>query len=96
MLKEQIEGKMQDIFGEISHEDLTEDLRIVASTCGIETVRNLLRNCAGMSIYIPRISRLDQFIVRYIRESRGKSFKQIARELGVSEQYIKRLFKSMR
>ncbi len=95
-IKKQIEVEMQDIFAQIKQEDLTEDLQMVASSCGIETVRNLLRNCAGMSIYVPRISRLDHFIMRYIRESRGKSFKQIASELGVSEQYIKRLFKSMR
>ncbi len=85
---------MNDIFSKIEQSDLTDDLQIIAEVCGIETVRSLLRNCGGMSIYVPKISRLDNFVFRYMKENKEKTFKQIARELGVSEQYIKKLFRN--
>ncbi|ROL56277.1 hypothetical protein D9V84_08900 [Bacteroidetes/Chlorobi group bacterium Naka2016] len=87
---------MKDIFSKVEVEDLTDDLKLVANACGIETARNLLRHCAGMSIYIPKIARLDKFIERYIKENSTKNFKIIANELGVTEQFIKKLFRQMR
>lgn len=88
--------RAKDIYSKIEIEDLTEDLKLVAQACGIETVRTLLRFCAGLSIYVPKIARLDRFIVRYIRENSDKNFKLIASELGVTEQFIKKLFREMR
>lgn len=85
-----------DIFERITKDDLTNDLKILADTCGIEVVQNLLRNCAGLTIYVPKISHLDKFIIRYIRENSYKSFKLIAKELGVSEQHIRNVFRSFR
>lgn len=71
--------KKQDIFAKITKEDLANALLIVANTCRIEVVRELLRHCAGLTIYIPKISYLDKFISRYIRENSEKNFKIIAR-----------------
>lgn len=88
--------KRADIFGKIMQEDLTNDLQIVAETCGIEVVQNLLRNCSGLTIYVPKISHLDRFILRYVRENSHKSFKVIARELGVTEQHIRNIFRNIR
>lgn len=85
-----------DIFERITKDDLTNDLKILADTCGIEVVQNLLRNCASLTIYVPKISHLDKFIIRYIRENSYKSFKLIAKELGVSEQHIRNVFRSFR
>jgi len=85
--------KEKDIFSKVEYQDLTEDLKLIADSCGIETVRALLRYCAGISIYIPRIARLDKFILRYIQENSSKPFKLIASELGVTEQFIKKLFR---
>lgn len=85
--------KFKDVFTKVEIEDLTDDLKLVANACGIETVRNLLRNCAGISIYVPKLARLDKFIRRYIKENSNKPFKQIASELGVTEQFIKKLFR---
>ncbi|MGB9771852.1 MAG: Mor transcription activator family protein [Candidatus Kapaibacteriota bacterium] len=88
--------KLKDIFSKVEIEDLTEDLKLIANSCGIDTVRILLRYCSGMSIYIPKIARLERFIERYIKENSSKNFKQIASELGVTEQFIKKLFKEMK
>lgn len=85
--------RTNDVFTKVEIEDLTDDLKLVAHACGIETVRNLLRNCAGISIYVPKIARLDNFVRRYIKENSDKPFKQIASELGVTEQFIKKLFR---
>lgn len=84
-----------DIYSKLEVEDLTEDLKLFAMSCGIETVRSLMKNCAGLSIYIPKLARLDRFIMKYIRANSQKSFKEIARDLGVTEQHIKRLFREM-
>lgn len=85
-----------DVFTKLEISDLTDDLKLIANACGIDTVRMLLRYCAGMSIYIPKLARLDKFILRYIRENSDKSFKQIATELGVTEQFVKKLFRQMK
>ncbi|ROL60154.1 hypothetical protein D9V87_02915 [Bacteroidetes/Chlorobi group bacterium MS-B_bin-24] len=85
----------KDIYSQLEIEDLTEDLKLVAMACGIDTVRELMKHCSGLSIYIPKLARLDKFIVRYIRENSEKSFKEIARDLGVTEQHVKRLFREM-
>lgn len=65
----------QDIFAQITKEDLTNELLIVANSCGIEVVRELLRNCAGVTIYVPKVSYLNKFISRYIRENLDKNLK---------------------
>ncbi|MCX7880413.1 MAG: hypothetical protein N2517_07105 [Ignavibacteria bacterium] len=90
-----MEGK-NDVLSKLELEDLTDDLKLVASACGLDTVRQLLRNCPGMSIYVPKLSRLERFIVKYIKQNPEKSFKMLAKELGVTEQHIKRLFRESR
>lgn len=81
---------MKDQFDEILYEDLTEDLKLLADYCGIELVRKAMRELSGMNFYIPKISRLDNFMIRYLRENRSKSRKEIAKFLNVSEQYLKK------
>jgi len=78
-----------DIYDKISREDLTEELLLISDICGIETVQLLLRHFSGMSFYIPKISRLDGFIIKYLEDNSAKSCKEIANELSVSEQYIR-------
>lgn len=83
--------KMKDIYEKIEPEDLTEDLGLIASVVGIEVIRDLLRNLQGAYLYIPKISRLEKFVVRYFNQNPDKSMKQIAVELGVSTQYLWKL-----
>ncbi|MGQ9819248.1 MAG: hypothetical protein ACUVQ1_04900 [Candidatus Kapaibacteriales bacterium] len=86
----------KDIFAQIIEDDLTNDLLIIANSCGIEVAGDLLRNCAGITIYVPKVSHLEKFISRYIRENLDKNFKIIAPELGVSEQHIRNIFRNNR
>ncbi len=82
---------MKDIYEKIEIQDLTDDLELIASVVGIDVLRNLLRNLQGAYIYIPKISRLEKFVVRYLNQNNHKSLKQIAVELGVSTQYLWKL-----
>lgn len=81
---------MKDQYDEIQYDDLTDDLMIMAEHCGIDAVRQMLRELPGMSFYIPRISRLDKFISRFTKENRDKSRKEIAKKLRVTEQFLKK------
>ena len=71
---------MNDIIEQIRVNELTPDLQMVAETCGMEAVRQLLKNMAGLNFYIPKLSRFETFIERYMRQEPGKSIKQIAKE----------------
>jgi len=44
--------------------------------------------------YVPKLSRIDPFMKKYLLENNDKSIKQLALELKVSEQHLKRLIKS--
>ncbi len=82
---------MKDIYEKIEIGDLTEDLELIANAVGIDVLRNLLRNLQGAYLYIPKISRLEKFVVRYLNQNQNKTMKQIAVELGVSTQYLWKL-----
>jgi len=82
---------MKDIYEKIEASDLTEDLELAANVVGIEVIRNFLRNFQGAYFYIPKISRLEKFVIRYMNENPHKSIKQLAIELGVSAQYLWKL-----
>ena len=81
----------KDVFDLISESDLTADLKLLSDVCGIETVKTLLRNLNGLSFYIPKISHLDTLVIKYYQLNKEKSYKIIAKELGVSEPYLKNL-----
>lgn len=82
---------MKDIYDNIQIEDLTDDLELIATVVGIDTLRNLMRKLQGAYLYIPKISRLEKFVIRYLQENQDKSLKQVAVELGVSTQYLWKL-----
>ena len=78
-----------DIYDQINREDLTDDLQLIESICGMDTVRILLREMGGIQIYVPKLTRLDNFINKYLKENSHKSYKSMARQLKVSEQFLK-------
>jgi len=84
---------MENVFDLLSESDLTPDLKILLNVCGIETVKTILKNLAGLSFYVPGISHLDTLVMKYISKYPEKTYKQIAFDLGVSEPYLKSLKK---
>ena len=75
----------------IAFEELTPDLQFVADKCGFNTVLELLKNLQGTNIYIPKMAKLTDYVIRYIKVNSNKKTKQLADELGVSENYIRKL-----
>ena len=84
---------MPDVYDHIDIDDLTEDLQLIAEICGMEAIRNLLRHYSGLNIYVPKISRLDRFILKYIGKNRSRPIKQLALELKISEHHLRNLLK---
>ena len=82
-----------DAIDKIKDEDLTPDLKLLADICGIETIRTLLRNYSGLGFYIPKLTKLDNFIFRYLSQNDGKTLKEIAKELNVSENFLKKKYR---
>jgi AraC-like DNA-binding protein len=87
---------MEKALEQLRADELTDDLRMVASALGMEVVKGLLREFGGVSIYFPRISRFDKFIERYLRENKNLPVSKIATELNVSAQYLRRLKRDRR
>ncbi len=84
---------MQDVYELIKREDLTEDLKMLQEVCGLEALKKILRGMAGISVYIPRITRLESLVLKYIKSNPEQSFKQIANDLSVSDAYIRNVLK---
>jgi len=78
-----------DIYDMIELDELTPDMRLIAQVCGEKAMRDILRHLGGTQFYIPKMSKFDTFVLRYIKTNKDKPIKLIAVDLGVSEQYIR-------
>ncbi len=82
-----------DVYDLIEEDDLTPDLQLMAAVIGIENVVKLIKELQGGSYYIPKLTRLDNFILKYIELNRKKPLKIVARELGVTEAFLRKFHK---
>ena len=82
---------MNDALDLLTQEDLTPDLSMIAEVCGVDTIKLLLKNFPAMGFYIPKISHLEKFIKKYVKLYPEKSIKILAKELNVSEQFLKNI-----
>jgi len=73
-------------------EDLTDDLKIVADVIGLEKTVDLMFNLSGMVLYIPRYG-YKNVLKRMLQENGSVNIRDIAKELGVSENFIRNLTK---
>jgi hypothetical protein len=87
---------MIDKYQILERDDLSPDMQMIYDLVGIDIVKILLENYSGLSFYVPKITRFDTMIMRYIKQNREKTLKQVAMELSVSEQYLKNLVKKYR
>lgn len=70
--------------------DLNPDLLDLANVIGLDLLEKLIKSFGGANYYIPKISSFDTFVDRYIKINQNKTYKQLARELNVSENFIKK------
>jgi hypothetical protein len=82
---------MNDALELLTQDDLTPDLSMLAEVCGIDTIKLILKNFPAMSFYIPKIAHLEKFIKKYIMLYPEKNTKILAKELNVSEQFLKNM-----
>ena len=87
----------EDIIKMLEEKDLPEHFQIVAEVCGIETARLLIKELGGISLSIPMVNSLRSLIERFISENSSViSIKKIARELGMNERAVAKIFKSIK
>ena len=82
-----------NILKDLQYGDLTEDLQMIYDVCGEEVVIKLIENLGGLSFYVPKITRFDDLIYRFITENKQQTYKKVAARLGVTEQYVKSIVK---
>ncbi len=84
---------MNDIYDLLEEDDLTTDLQLLSDVCGIEIVKQIIKDLNGLNFYIPKITHLEPLVLRYAKLHRDKPLKVIAKELGISEPHLKNLLK---
>ena len=87
----------EDIIKMLEEKDLPEHFQIVAEVCGIETARLLIKELGGITLSIPMINSLRSLIERYVSENAKEiPIKKIARELGMNERAVAKIFKTIK
>lgn len=54
----------------ISEDDLTDDMKLIAESCGIDVARNLMLRLPGLRFYVPAPQRMTEVIFRFIMADR--------------------------
>ena len=44
-----------DVYDLITEDDMTEDLKMLTGICGMDTMKEILRNFGGLNFYIPKL-----------------------------------------
>ena len=85
-----------DIYDLLNEDDFTPDLKLLSSICGVENTRNIIRCLSGINFYIPKITKLDSFVINYLKNNRQKSVKELAQDLKISEQSVRNVQNRMK
>lgn len=90
-----MEARLVDV---VSIDDLSEDMKMIAELCGMETAKALLQYCSGVQVYIPRLERIPGVMRKLIRERYGErpltesEIKALAVEMRLSPSYLRKEF----
>lgn len=79
----------------LEESDLPEHFRIVSELCGIDLAKTLIERLGGTSISIPKPTRIESIVIKYVKDNKDKCDKRLATELELSERTIKRLTKKL-
>ena len=82
----------------IQLDDLDGEQRQLAETIGIEAYRDLVKQYAGMHIYIPEHEtfKANQRNAEIRADFDGYNFRELARKYGLTESSIRRIVEDMR
>ena len=77
---------------EIRYEDLPEEFKLVADSCGMEVAKTLINELGGIRISIPMAKSIRTAVKRLVLARSGTvPLKKIAIELGCSESTLEKL-----
>jgi Mor family transcriptional regulator len=85
-----------DIYDLITEDDFTSDLKLLSTICGVEITREIIRCLGGINFYIPKITKLDSFVIAYLKNNKQKSIKELAQDLKISEQSVRNVQNRMK
>jgi len=85
----------EEVVRQIRLDELPDNLSMLAEYCGLDAVQNMLLNLNGGMFYVPRISHLDKFVERYIKENWEKPTSELAKDLNVSLVHVRRMRKKI-
>ena len=82
---------MNDIIKDIRIEDMpSDDMRLVAESCGLDVALKLMSRIGGTSIYIPK-NPFALLISRILRQGKDVDYKKIAVATGMTERYVRNI-----
>lgn len=82
---------MKDALELLNKEELSSDMSMLADIIGMDNIRELIRQMSGLNLYIPKVSSLRTFVKKYIKLNSLKTFKELAKDLTVSEQHVRNI-----
>jgi len=86
---------LNKLLGRIELRDLNQDEALLSEILGMDAVKILVENDVN-DLYIKKIYGFKRVIKDYIKEELDcKSQKQIARELGLSKNYMRKLLREL-
>jgi DNA-binding CsgD family transcriptional regulator len=78
-----------EIYEEISTDDIPPNFKIVEETCGLVVARELIKHLGGININIPSLRSMDKTVKRYVRKNKYRYTAQtFARALDLSTKTI--------
>ena len=87
---------MNEITKIVRVEDMpSDDMRLVAESCGLDVALRLMQGVGGMSIYVPK----NPFVIlleRIIRQNEEINYKELAMATGMTERYVRNLARRVR
>lgn len=85
--------RQQELLQHLRAEDLPDNLKFVAEVMGLDVVRRLIAECAGLPLYVPRVARMKQLIARYVDKSKPspRELQQLARDLNITIRHLRKI-----
>lgn len=84
---------IKKILEHLDYTDLTDDLKIIADECGMETVKIILETFDGTAIYIPTVNNIESLLLKYLRFRENENPRKLRKEIGRSIEYTQDLLK---
>lgn len=86
----------------IDFEDLNDDMKLVAQTCGLHVAISLIKNCPGVYVYVPRPEHTKTLFEKYIRNqfpngvNTEMEIKRISIDTGKSVSFVRSMIAKIR